>query len=225
MEVPDQRRLSRKCVLARDWSRHDRYPAGWKRPLPEDLGLARDFPGLLAWDVRVVEGSSQGAGNRRPGGTGADLGDWPHQEGHRSRAGIATEVRRLSCRSFRQSLGSGSSSHATQTPDAEVFVGGTFNLWKPSGSDRLRDKNHDGSYRTLLQLRSGRHEYKFLVNGKWLINPDLPVSASDNKDAHPQQCDGGCLIPAAANRCRRTEHAARVRFVVIRRPLPFKLSP
>ncbi len=62
-------------------------------------------------------------------------------------------------------------------PGSSVFIGGTFNQWKPSCFDRLRDKKRDGSYRTLLQVKKGRHEYKFLVNGKWLLNADLPVSA------------------------------------------------
>ena len=62
---------------------------------------------------------------------------------------------------------------------SEVFVGGTFNLWKPSISDKLRDKKHEGRYRTLLKVRLGRHEYRFRVNGAWLINPDHPVSVSD----------------------------------------------
>jgi hypothetical protein len=62
-------------------------------------------------------------------------------------------------------------------PGSSVFIGGTFNQWKPSCFHRLRDKKRDGSYRTLLQLKKGRHEYRFLVNGEWLFNPDLPLSA------------------------------------------------
>ena len=54
---------------------------------------------------------------------------------------------------------------------AKVFVSGTFNDWKPSGCHQLRDRKHDGVYRTLLQIRQGAHEYKYLVNG------EAPVSA------------------------------------------------
>ena len=67
-------------------------------------------------------------------------------------------------------------------PGSDVFIGGTFNQWKPSCFHKLRDKKRDGSYRTLLQIKKGRHEYKFLVNGKWLFDPDLPLSDS-GKDA------------------------------------------
>ena len=63
-------------------------------------------------------------------------------------------------------------------PGSDVFIGGTFNGWKPSCFHKLRDKKRDGSYRTLLQIKKGRHEYRFLVNGQWLLDPTLPVSAS-----------------------------------------------
>jgi hypothetical protein len=59
---------------------------------------------------------------------------------------------------------------------SEVLVAGTFNNWKPSGFDRLRDRKRDGTFRTLLQLRRGRHEYKFLVNGEWLSNAEAPAA-------------------------------------------------
>jgi 1,4-alpha-glucan branching enzyme len=55
---------------------------------------------------------------------------------------------------------------------SEVFIGGTFNRWKPSRFDKLRDKRNDGNYRTLLKLKKGRHEYNFLVDGAWLSDPE-----------------------------------------------------
>jgi len=51
-------------------------------------------------------------------------------------------------------------------PGSQVFIAGTFNNWKPSGLHKLRDGNRDGTFGTLLKLRRGRHEYKFLVNGQ-----------------------------------------------------------
>ena len=42
---------------------------------------------------------------------------------------------------------------------------------EPSRLDKLRDKRHDGTYRTLINLRQGRHEYDFLVDGVWLLDP------------------------------------------------------
>ena len=57
---------------------------------------------------------------------------------------------------------------------SEVFIAGTFNRWKPSGLHKLRDGNRDGTFGTLLNLRTGRHEYKFLVNGEWRSECDDP---------------------------------------------------
>ena len=57
-------------------------------------------------------------------------------------------------------------------PGAEVFVGGTFNKWKPSRFDKLRERKQEGTYRTLLKLHKGRHEYNFRVNGAWLSDPE-----------------------------------------------------
>ena len=63
-------------------------------------------------------------------------------------------------------------------PGSEVFIAGTFNNWKPSGLHKLRDGNRDGTFGTLLKLRKGRHEYKFLVNGVWRSDRDHPMGHS-----------------------------------------------
>jgi 1,4-alpha-glucan branching enzyme len=60
-------------------------------------------------------------------------------------------------------------------PGSEVFIAGTFNNWKPSGLHKLRDGNRDGTFGTLLKLRRGRHEYKFLVNGQWASDCQDPA--------------------------------------------------
>jgi hypothetical protein len=69
-------------------------------------------------------------------------------------------------------------------PGSDVFVAGTFNEWKPSRFDKLRDRRRDGSYRLLRQIKTGRHELRFLVNGSWRLNPALPVLDPGN-DAAP----------------------------------------
>lgn len=57
-------------------------------------------------------------------------------------------------------------------PDAqEVFVGGTFNGWGPRQTPMR--KNADGTWRVTLQLPSGCHEYKFVVDGKWVCEPGV----------------------------------------------------
>ena len=63
-------------------------------------------------------------------------------------------------------------------PGSVVFIAGTFNNWKPSSLHKLRDGNRDGTFGTLLKLRLGRHEYRYLVNGVWLSEPDDPTRNS-----------------------------------------------
>jgi hypothetical protein len=55
-------------------------------------------------------------------------------------------------------------------PDAEsVFLAGTFNDWDPQSMPMQR--RYDGAWRTELELAPGRHEYKFVVDGRWCCEP------------------------------------------------------
>jgi hypothetical protein len=55
-------------------------------------------------------------------------------------------------------------------PDARrAFVCGSFNDWEPEQIAMTR--NSDGSWVASVSLPRGRHEYKFVVDGKWV--PDL----------------------------------------------------
>lgn len=58
-------------------------------------------------------------------------------------------------------------------PDSEVFVTGSFNDWNPTGK-KLQDKRGTGEYARTLLLPEGRHEYKFVVNGVWQMDPQNP---------------------------------------------------
>lgn len=53
-------------------------------------------------------------------------------------------------------------------PCSEVFVAGTFNDWNPR-KHKLVYKN--GVYSTSILVSKGRHEYKFIVNDVWCIDP------------------------------------------------------
>lgn len=55
-------------------------------------------------------------------------------------------------------------------PGAEVFLAGSFNNWDPSKT-RMK-QNGDGSYAVKVRIPPGKHEYKFLVNGTWQVDPD-----------------------------------------------------
>ncbi|MEI6969931.1 MAG: glycogen-binding domain-containing protein [bacterium] len=54
-------------------------------------------------------------------------------------------------------------------PNSEVYVAGSFNDW-----DARKNKlnNEDGTYKGVILLPPGRHEYKFIINDVWCIDPD-----------------------------------------------------
>lgn len=57
------------------------------------------------------------------------------------------------------------------TPGSEVFVAGSFNDWDPQ-QHQLRDNPDTGHYKATLTLPPGRHEYKFIVDGDWSVDPN-----------------------------------------------------
>jgi 1,4-alpha-glucan branching enzyme len=52
---------------------------------------------------------------------------------------------------------------------ANVFLAGSFNDWNPR-KNKLTYK--DGVYSTALTLPKGRHEYKFIIDDIWCIDPN-----------------------------------------------------
>lgn len=55
-----------------------------------------------------------------------------------------------------------------------VCVAGTFNNWDPSKTPLRRNGN---AWQTKIALPKGRHEYRFVVDGKWMIDPAAQDSA------------------------------------------------
>ena len=53
---------------------------------------------------------------------------------------------------------------------SHVFVAGTFNKWNPT-ENPLDDNPDIGNFKTVLRVPSGAHEYKFVVNGIWTVDP------------------------------------------------------
>jgi hypothetical protein len=51
----------------------------------------------------------------------------------------------------------------------QVSVCGQFNDWSPTATPMNRQS--DGHWETTVALRPGRYEYKFLVDGDWLLDP------------------------------------------------------
>lgn len=58
-------------------------------------------------------------------------------------------------------------------PNSKVFLAGSFNDWN-SESKQLKEKDNDGIYTGTLLLEPGEYEYKFVINGEWLIDSENP---------------------------------------------------
>ena len=65
-------------------------------------------------------------------------------------------------------------------PGSRVFVAGTFNNWNPT-ANQLKDNPGSGHCKTTLVLPPGRHEYKFVVNGEWRVDPNCAESAPNDQ--------------------------------------------
>jgi len=55
-------------------------------------------------------------------------------------------------------------------PGRQVFLAGTFNRWDPTRTP-LAAAGETGFFTVSLDLPKGRHEYKFVVDGEWLVDP------------------------------------------------------
>ena len=58
-------------------------------------------------------------------------------------------------------------------PGKKVFVAGTFNDWDPNASP-LSDCDQTGLYTATLRIPRGSHEYKFVADGIWQVDPANP---------------------------------------------------
>jgi len=50
-----------------------------------------------------------------------------------------------------------------------VSLSGEFNGWSPTATPMKR--HNDGTWETTVDLAPGRYQYKFLVDGEWLLDP------------------------------------------------------
>ncbi len=67
----------------------------------------------------------------------------------------------------------------SDAPIANIVVMGGFNDWSRAKLPLL-DKDNDGTFERTVFLKPERHEYKFVKDGKELIDPDNPVFISNN---------------------------------------------
>jgi isopenicillin-N N-acyltransferase like protein len=65
----------------------------------------------------------------------------------------------------------------------EVYLAGTFNDWKPTAL-KMTGPDKDGYYQASIQLRAGRYEYKFVVNGEvWRRDPHNDAQAGPYRNS------------------------------------------
>jgi len=67
-------------------------------------------------------------------------------------------------------------------PGSKIFVAGTFNNWNPTDLP-LKDNPRNGDYRASVPLGTGKHQYKFVINGKWCKDPGCKEAAPDGYGA------------------------------------------
>lgn len=59
----------------------------------------------------------------------------------------------------------------------EVYLAGEFNEWSPTADPM--EKGADGIWRVTLALKPGRYEYKFVVDGDYIEDPNNPDTVPD----------------------------------------------
>jgi 1,4-alpha-glucan branching enzyme len=60
-------------------------------------------------------------------------------------------------------------------PTSRIFVAGDFNDWNPD-THPLRDRKGSGKFSRQAFLDPGETEYKFVVNGSWVTDPECRSS-------------------------------------------------
>ena len=56
-------------------------------------------------------------------------------------------------------------------PGSDVYLSGSFNSWN-GAAKKLKDTTGDGDYSISLLIPPGKHEYKFVLNGEWHVDPE-----------------------------------------------------
>jgi 1,4-alpha-glucan branching enzyme len=56
----------------------------------------------------------------------------------------------------------------------QVLVCGEFNGWQPEAAPMTR--RADGTWETSLALHPGRYQYKFVVDGNWIHDPNAKIN-------------------------------------------------
>src|SRR5205807_252603 len=68
--------------------------------------------------------------------------------------------------------------YQTKPGTRTVHLAGTFNDWKPT-EHKMDGPDQHGLFTTRLELKAGRYEYKFVVEGKnWRYDPGNPTQVT-----------------------------------------------
>ncbi|MCM8801240.1 MAG: glycogen-binding domain-containing protein [Candidatus Omnitrophica bacterium] len=60
----------------------------------------------------------------------------------------------------------------------KVYLAGSFNNWNPKTISAKKDKS--GNWTAKVDLRPGRYEYKFIVDGNWTVDPCASAYVTNN---------------------------------------------
>jgi 1,4-alpha-glucan branching enzyme len=58
-----------------------------------------------------------------------------------------------------------------------VYLAGTFNEWDPAQKKMTRSK--DGTFKAKMKLLPGKYEYKFIVDGQWIDDPEAAKAVNE----------------------------------------------
>jgi len=81
----------------------------------------------------------------------------------------------------------------------KVCLVGDFNAWD-ANARRMARFRKDGTYRARVSLAPGRYEYKFVVDGEWIVDPDAA-----EKTANPYGTLNSTLVVEAPCGCSTCE--------------------
>lgn len=62
-----------------------------------------------------------------------------------------------------------------------VAISGAFNEWSANATPMTRQG--DGAWKTTIALPPGRHQYKFVVDGHWMADPNAAEQVADGYGA------------------------------------------
>lgn len=62
---------------------------------------------------------------------------------------------------------------------SRVILSGSFNNWDEN--DIIMERNDKGYWTYRLPLPAGKHYYKFIIDGTWILDPENPVKEYDGK--------------------------------------------